>query len=178
MDDINLLAAYADTLKAMQDIPADITAALEGFDTAQLGFNMASGLASGILSGQSGVVSAMMAVTEAALVAARKSLGINSPSRVFRDEVGEMMMAGLGEGVLQSTEEQAKIIRNATRYLTGEAAGAAVVPVTNSKTMNSYDDSITFSGNEFSIRSEQDIRDLAREIAALTKRQQAGKGTR
>ena len=179
MDDVNLLAAYADTLKAMgQDVPADITAALEGFDTAQLGFNMAFGLASGILSGQSGVVSAMMAVTEAALVAARKSLGINSPSRVFRDEVGEMMMAGLGEGVLQSTEEQAKIIRNATRYLTGEAAGAAVVPVTNSKTTNSYDDSITFSGNEFSIRSEQDIRDLAREIAALTKRQQAGKGTR
>ena len=179
MDDINLLAAYADTLKAMgQDVPADITAALEDFDTSQLGFNMSAGLASGILSGKSGVVSAMMSVTEAALVAARKSLGINSPSRVFRDEVGEMMMAGLGEGVLQSTEEQAKIIRNATRYLTGEAAGAAVVPVTNSKTTNSYDDSITFSGNEFSIRSEQDIRDLAREIAALTKRQQAGKGIR
>ena len=179
MDDINLLAAYADAFKAMgEDVPSDITAALQGFDTASLGFNMASGLANGILNGQSGVVAAMMSVTNAALAAARESLGIHSPSRVFRDEVGEMMMRGLGEGVLQSTEEQAKIIRNAARYLTGEAAGAAMVPVTARNTSNSYYDSVNISGNDFNIRSEQDIRELAREIAALTKRQQAGRGTK
>ena len=142
-----------------------------------IGTDIAEGVAQGITNGTGTVTAAITALAQAAVAAAQAALDIHSPSRVFRDDVGKMMMRGLGEGVLESTEEQARIVRNASRYLSGEAA-SAVVPVTNSRTNNSYDDSITISGNDFNISSEQDIRDLAREIAALTKRQQAGKGIR
>ena len=142
-----------------------------------IGTDIAEGIAQGIINGTGTVTAAVTALAQAAVAAARSALDIHSPSRVFRDDVGKMMMRGLGEGVLESTEEQARIVRNASRYLSGEAA-SAVVPVTNSRTNNSYDDSITISGNDFNISSEQDIRDLAREIAVLTKRQQAGKGAR
>ena len=37
-----------------------------------------------------------------------------------------MAMKGLGEGVLKETEAQAKAIRNASRFLTSEAAESAI----------------------------------------------------
>ncbi len=42
----------------------------------------------------------------------------------------------------------------------------------------SQDSSVTLSGNSFYVRDEQDIHSLAIEIAALTKRQQRGRGLR
>ena len=90
-----------------------------------------------------------------------------------------MAMAGFGEGVMAQTNAQGRIIiRNAARYLTGEARSG--VSAGYSQTTNNYttDAPVSFEGATFSIRDEQDIYALAREIAALTKREQAGKGFR
>ena len=90
-----------------------------------------------------------------------------------------MAMKGIGEGILQETEAQAKIIRNASRYLTDEAASGAIA-YTNTTNKNTYNENsnVNLSGNTFYIRDEQDVRSLAIEIAALTKRLQQGKGLR
>ena len=47
----------------------------------------------------------------------------------------------------------------------------------NQKTYN-QSSNVTLTGNTFAIRDEQDIYALATEIAALTRRQQRGKGLR
>ncbi|MBR5986508.1 MAG: hypothetical protein IK019_08875, partial [Clostridia bacterium] len=143
-----------------------------------IGLSISQGLASGILSGMSAVTSAIVSVASAAVAAAREALQIHSPSRVFRDEIGAMAMAGFGEGVISQTNAQGRIIRNAARYLTGEArygVNAGYMQTTNNYTTNAP---VSFEGATFSIRDEQDIYALAREIAALTKREQAGKGFR
>ena len=91
------------------------------------GVNAMAGLRAGILAGRSGVISAMRSAAREAVNAAKKELKIKSPSQVFRDEVGVMTMRGFGAGVLKESKEQARVIRNASRFLTGEAREGAIV---------------------------------------------------
>ena len=156
-----------------------VSSSLNAGSLRSIGANAMAGLRAGILSGQAGVVSAMRAAARAAVNAAKAELKINSPSRVFQDEIGRMAMKGFGQGVLEESKAQGRILRNAARYLTDEAAyGAGVVfGSTTNKTYNQQS-SVNLSGNSFIIRDETDIRSLAIEIAALTKRQQRGKGLR
>ena len=164
-------------------ISSNVKSALSGSLTAtslrSIGTNAMAGLKAGINAGRSGVVSAMQSAARAAVNAAKKELKIASPSKVFRDEVGSMTMKGFGEGVLKESRVQARIVKNAARYLTGEAKEGAVAfgSTDNRKTYNSSS-SVNLSGNNFYVRDEQDIRSLAIEIATLTKRQQRGRGLR
>jgi len=156
-----------------------VTSSLSSTGLRSTGLNVMLGLRAGILAGRSGVISAMRSAAQAAVKAAKDELQIHSPSRVFRDEVGAMAMKGLGEGVLQETEEQAKAIRNAARFLTGEAAESAIgyTQTDNSRTYHNTS-SVNLSGNTFYIHDEQDVKSLATEIATLTRRIQRGKGFR
>ena len=138
-----------------------------------------SGLAAGIIAGRSQVITAMRNAARAAVNAAKQTLDIHSPSRVFRDEVGAMTMEGFGEGVLRETEAQAKIIRNASRFLTDEAqAGAISTTSTDNRRTYNNNVSSTVQVAQMVVRDDQDIRALAIEIASLTRRQQRGRGLR
>ena len=143
------------------------------------GVNAMAGLRAGILAGRSGVISAMRSAAREAVNAAKKVLKIKSPSQVFWDEVGVMTMRGFGAGVLKESKEQAKVIRNASRFLTGEAREGSIVTNSsdNRKTYNNNVSS-TIQVQQMVVRDEQDIRSLAVEIATLTRRQQRGKGLR
>lgn len=142
-----------------------------------VGLQAMQGLRAGIIAGRSWVVSAMRSAARAAVNAAKNELEIKSPSRVFRDEVGVMTMRGFGQGIVKESKEQARVIRNATRYLTGEAMSEAVPHVSNDN-RKTYNNSTTlsFAGATFSVRSEQDVRNLAIEIATLTRHNQRGMG--
>ena len=144
-----------------------------------IGMSIAEGLAAGIRAGTGLVTGAITALALSAVAAAKAALKINSPSRVFADEVGAMAIAGFGEGVIEQSKAEGRIIRNAARYLTDEASNA-VANGRNTYTTNNYttDAPISFEGATFAIREEQDIHSLAQEIASLIKREQAGKGFR
>ena len=161
------------------NVRSAVSSSLTATSLRSIGLNAMNGLKAGILAGRSAVVAAMQAAARAAVNAAKQELKIASPSKVFRDEVGSMTMKGFGQGVLQESRVQARIVKNAARYLTNEAKEAAVAYGTtdNRKTYNNTS-SVNLSGNNFYVRDEQDIRSLAIEIAALTKRQQRGKGLR
>ena len=143
------------------------------------GVNAMAGLRAGILAGRSGVISAMRSAAREAVNAAKKELKIKSPSQVFRDEVGVMTMRGFGAGVLKESKEQAKVIRNASRFLTGEAREGSIVQ-SSSDNRRTYNNNVssTIQVQQMVVRDEQDIRSLAVEIATLTRRQQRGKGLR
>ena len=90
-----------------------------------------------------------------------------------------MTMRGFGEGVLRERKAQAKIIQNATRYLTGEAKAGSITTNSNDnrRTYNNQN-TISFAGSNFYVSDKQDAYALAVEIASLTRRQQRGKGLR
>ena len=123
------------------------------------------------------MISAMRSAARAAVSAAKSELKIKSPSQVFEDEVGVMTMRGWGRGVIKESRAQAKIIRNAARYLTGEAQSIIATSNDNRRTYNNSVSS-TIQVQQLVVRDEQDVRALAEEIAALTRRQQRGKGMR
>ena len=161
------------------NVRSAVQTSLNGNTLRSAGVNAMAGLRAGILAGRSGVISAMRSAAREAVNAAKKELKIKSPSQVFRDEVGTMVMRGFGAGVLKESKEQAKIIRNASRYLTGEAREGSIITNSsdNRKTYNNNVSS-TIQVQQMVVRDEQDIRSLAVEIATLTRRQQRGKGLR
>lgn len=63
------------------------------------GNNIIQGLINGIKSAIGNAVAAVKNAASSIVNAAKGALGIHSPSRVFRDEVGKMIPAGLGVGV-------------------------------------------------------------------------------
>ena len=85
-----------------------------------VGYNMAQGIANGLYGGSSLIKSAAISVARSALSSAKSELGINSPSRVFRDEVGEMM----GEGMALGLEDSMRRIEQAARLVSNNAYGA------------------------------------------------------
>lgn len=169
-----------DAAATMANLESAISAAFMTSSLRSVGLNAMFGMAAGVRAGQSAVISAMRSAAQNAVTAAKNALQIHSPSRVFRDEVGAMTMKGFGQGVLQETKEQAQIIRNASRYLTTEAGSSAVAATNDNRKTYNTDNSTSFSfaGATFQIRSEQDVRDLAVEIATLTRRNQRGRGLR
>lgn len=63
------------------------------------GGNIIQGLVNGIKNAIGNAVAAVKGAASSIVNAAKNALGIHSPSRVFRDEVGKMIPAGLGKGV-------------------------------------------------------------------------------
>lgn len=63
------------------------------------GNNIIQGLINGIKNAIGNAVAAVKGAASSIVNAAKSALGIHSPSRVFRDEVGKMIPAGLGVGV-------------------------------------------------------------------------------
>ena len=170
-------AANAETMAS--SLEGALSASLNAATLRPVGVNAMAGLRAGIVAGTAGVVSAMRAAALSAVNAAKSELKINSPSKVFEDEVGVMAMKGMGKGVTEEAKRQARIMANAARFLTGEAREGAIgfSQNDNRKTYN-QSSSVNLSGNNFYVRDETDIRSLAVEIAALTRRQQHGKGMR
>jgi len=161
------------------NVESGLRSALGGDAIKSIGKNAMIGLGLGILSGKASVVTAIRIVANSAIAAAKEALKIQSPSRVFRDEIGAMAMKGFGEGVLRETESQARAIRNAARYLTGEAqTGISNSYAYDQRRTYNQQASTTVQVERLYVRDEQDVRSLAIEIAQLTKRQQAATGAR
>ena len=171
------MAATGSTVSA--NVKSAVSGSLNLTTLRAVGINVMAGLTAGINAGRLGVITAMRAAARAAVNAAKAELKIASPSGVFRDEVGRMAMKGLGQGALLESKVQAKVIRNAARFLTGEAQAGigGNASFDNRKTYNQNSTS-TINVEKLYMRDEQDIRSLAIEIASLTKRQQRGRGLR
>ena len=161
------------------NVKSAVSGSLNASTLRPVGVNAMAGLKAGILAGRSGVISAMRSAARDAVNAAKRELKIKSPSGVFRDEVGRMAMRGFGQGALLESKNQAKVIQNAARYLSGAAQGSigGTNSYDNRKTYN-HNASTTIQVDKLVVRDEQDVRALAIEIAGLTKRQQRGKGMR
>ena len=73
--------------------------AFKGVDWKSLGSNIIHGIVNGLNAGIDWIKDKARSVAESALNAAKNALGIESPSKVFRDQVGKMIPAGLSIGI-------------------------------------------------------------------------------
>jgi phage-related protein/predicted nucleic acid-binding Zn-ribbon protein len=77
------------------------------FDTdwLQVGKDIIMGIVNGIKGGVTAIASAAKEAAKSALNAAKNFLGIHSPSRVMKKQVGMMIGAGMAEGITASSKE-------------------------------------------------------------------------
>lgn len=77
-----------------------------------VGHNIIQGLINGIKGAIGNAVAAVKGAASNIVNAAKSALGIHSPSRVFRDEVGKMIPAGLGVGVTMNEKLAVQPVRS------------------------------------------------------------------
>ncbi len=87
-----------------------------------LGTQIINGIINGLRAGADAIVSAAKSVAKTALNAAKAFLGIHSPSRRFKDEVGYQIDAGEAQGI----EENADIVADAAEEVSRKALDASM----------------------------------------------------
>lgn len=114
-----LIQAIPQLVSKIPSIISEVKSAFLSYDWLSLGANIIEGIANGIKSGVSAIVDAAKNAAKAALDAAKDFLGIASPSKVMKKEVGRWIPAGMAEGIVENT----KPVTDAMKQLTKETAG-------------------------------------------------------
>ena len=73
-----------------------------------IGKNIVQGIIDGIKNMISNIGSAIKGVCDSAIKSAKSALGIHSPSKVFKEEVGQYIGQGMAKGIEESTPEVSK----------------------------------------------------------------------
>lgn len=96
-----------------------------------VGSNICTGISNGINAGWSWLKNTVSSLARGLLNAAKSALGIHSPSRMFRDEVGLMIGYGVGEGVEDAQPSILKTVSGVANAIADEfAAGDYALDVT------------------------------------------------
>lgn len=93
-----LIQAVPQLISKIPSIISQVKNAFTSVDWGSVGMNVIKGIANGLKGAAGAIVEAAKGAAESALNAAKNFLGIHSPSRVFRDQVGKMMALGMGIG--------------------------------------------------------------------------------
>jgi len=117
----------------------------------------------------------MAAMAREAIKAAKIALGIASPSKLFRDEIGRMMVRGVSLGVELETDQQRRTIANAARLMTASARDG-VRSEASRITNDSRNQSVNVNIDNVNANSKQDIETLAQRLSALNLRRSRGYG--
>lgn len=101
-----------------QALPGIITAAVQAAQTLwdsftslnwlQLGMDILNGIINGLKSAIGGLVDAAVSAAQATYNAAKDALDIHSPSRLFRDDIGKMIPAGMALGITDNLDAVTK----------------------------------------------------------------------
>ncbi len=111
---IDAASQFASNLiNRLQEIPGQVVS---------IGSNIVQGIVNGIMSAPGAVADALKNIVDGAINNIKASLGIHSPSTVFRDEVGRWIPAGIGEGIDKNTSSAIKPLSALTDELTSTAS--------------------------------------------------------
>ena len=119
-------------------IPGMVSQIWHGFTSVnwgEVGWNVITGIASGIAGAAGRLVDAAWKAAKNALDWVKGKLGIHSPSRVFRDQVGEMIGEGMAVGIDESASKVQKAAGRLTDILPSQDGSGASVGV-NSNGVN------------------------------------------
>ena len=95
---VGLVRGIPSLLGKIPSMISQIKSAFTSVNWGSVGLNIIEGIASGIAGAVGHLISAATSAASSALDAIKSKLGIHSPSRVFRDQVGKMMALGMGIG--------------------------------------------------------------------------------
>lgn len=115
-----ILQAIPDLIAAVPQIFSSAVEAFRGQDWAGIGRNIIAGIINGIKAAGSNLFEMLKSLAKDALEAAKEKLGINSPSKVFADEVGSSIPEGIALGIAQNSNYVSRAIDAAVNTMTDE----------------------------------------------------------
>lgn len=106
--------AKQNVISAMQNTRSGMISVFDGIGSIFYGFgvNVIQGLRAGIEEDESALQGTVGGAMNGMLDTAKKSLGINSPSRVFREEIGRWLPPGIAEGFEKAMPAAIRDIEN------------------------------------------------------------------
>lgn len=99
-----IIQAIPQLVASLPQIFTAIVTAFKTFSFAEIGRNIIDGIKQGVANAAGLLIDAVKDVAEKALNGLKKFLGIHSPSRVFRDEIGKNIAVGIADGITQNKE--------------------------------------------------------------------------
>lgn len=99
-----IIRAIPDLVARIPEVFTAIKDKFLEFDWLQIGKDIVMGIANGLKASLGTIIDAAKSVGEAALNGLKGLLGIHSPSRVFRDEVGRNIALGIGDGIRRNKD--------------------------------------------------------------------------
>lgn len=106
-----LIQALPDLVAALPEIIDAIIEAFTNVDWAELGKNLIDGICSGVANAAANLVTAAVSAVSDAIATVKSWLGIASPSKKMKKEVGVQMVAGETEGIEDETPDLVKQVR-------------------------------------------------------------------
>ncbi len=88
----------------METVAKDAASKMSTYNWANVGRDIISGIVSGINNNSGTLYSKLRTVAQSALAAAKSALGISSPSKVMRDEVGRWIPEGIAAGITANAD--------------------------------------------------------------------------
>ena len=102
---LGLIQAIPDLLGQLPAIFDAVIDAFSGFDWGQIGMDVINGIIVGLDSMVTALWEKMKEIANSAWQTAKEALGIGSPSRVFAQQVGRWIPAGVAVGIDDNAEE-------------------------------------------------------------------------
>lgn len=147
-----IIQAVPQIIGAIPGIVSQIGRAFLNTDWGSIGANIIRGIANGITGAVGSIVSAAVNAAKSAFNAAKNFLGINSPSRLFRDQIGKYMALGMGVGFEQNipVEDMNRSVGDAITKLQTAAAGITKrTPVTATELTKTVTNNYTQAGVDY-----------------------------
>lgn len=159
-------------MDTVKDIWAEVESFFEGIDLSDIGADIIRGLISGMGSLAKDITRKVGELASLIPDGMKEFLGIKSPSRLMRDEVGKWIPLGVAEGISRnagaidraSEQMMANAIPTLPRMPAGEigASGASTGGATGGN--NTFNFSGMMQGATFIVRNDYDIERIAREL--------------
>lgn len=158
--------------KIISELLKNLKETITNTDWKQLGKNILNGILNGMLDFGKVVKDTIKKVGKKITGAIKNFFGIESPSKLMRDEVGKYITQGIGEGIEEEIPDTIRDVNNAMGTLTSKVQ-ASVNPVIN-PTANS--NPLIIQIENFNNEREQDIQALAEELEFYRKMSATAKG--
>ena len=127
-----LIMAVPKVVSAVVTLIKNIVSGFGSYDWGSIGHNIIQGIANGIRNAVGVIVDAARNAAESAFNAAKSFLGIESPSKLMRDQVGKYISLGMAAGIddysdsaVRSMESMAQNVSDAATVSMQTSAGGS-----------------------------------------------------
>lgn len=153
---VGLIQAIPQVVAAIPQIITNIVNTFKSWNWGEIGSNIISGIASGISSGVGAIISAAQQAAQAALNAAKRFLGIASPSKVMRDQVGKFIPEGLAVGIETNTKPLTDAMHDLSDLTTNTLQSDLIIPNTAPVAATSTNRNTSFTFNVYAAQGQDE----------------------